>query len=157
MGVVILDAGIAEALEIALVVEVLRTTADVLVINEATGVLIIDVEATCAAVVEVAEAPAALGWVSATDAEVDVVVDVVEVVLGVAAGNVAKLAGKVVADRGTAVHRRPSIEVRENPAGRDMMKTKGDTSRCKERKIRSTSFNSTDHRGSQAINSRYPP
>lgn len=61
VGVVFLDAGIAEALEIALVVEVLRTTADVLVINEATGVLTIDVDATCAAVVEVAEAPAALG------------------------------------------------------------------------------------------------
>lgn len=78
----------------------------------------------------------------------DVVVDVVEVVLGVAAGNVAKLAGKVVADRGTAVQRRPSIEVKENPAGRDMMKMKSDTSRCKECTIQSTSFNNTDHRGS---------
>lgn len=46
VGVVFLDAGIAEVLEKALVAEVLRTTADVLVTNEATGVLTIDVAAT---------------------------------------------------------------------------------------------------------------
>ncbi len=46
VGVVFLDAGIAEALEIARVAEALRTTADVLVKNVATGVPTIAVDAT---------------------------------------------------------------------------------------------------------------
>jgi hypothetical protein len=150
--VVFLDAGKAEVLEIAPVADVLKTTADVLVTNEDTGVLAIADEATCVPVVEVAEAPAAFGWALIAAADV-----VVEVVLGVAAGSVAKLAGKVVADRGTAVHCRPSIVVRENPAGRDMMRMKGDTSRRKEYTDQQQSLKYTDPKGSQAINSRNPP
>lgn len=111
VGVVVLDAGMAELLEIALAVP--RIAADVLVTNEVTGVSNCDVVATCAAVVE--DAPAA------TICDVDAI-EVVEVVLGVAAGSVARLAGKVVAVRGTAVHCSPSIRVVENPAGRDMVK-----------------------------------
>lgn len=159
VGVVILDAGIAEALGIALVADVLRTTADVLVMNEATGVLTIDVEATCAAVVDVgaALAPAALGWASELKTDVDVAKDVVEVVLGVAAGKVARLAGKVVDARGTAVQRKPSIEVIVNPAGRDIAKNgKSDTSRCKKEctKGQPSILHIIE---AQAINSRYPP
>lgn len=45
----------------------------------------------------------------------------------------------MVRDLGTAVHRTPSIEVIENPAGRfafvDMLKKGSDTSRWKERKL----------------------
>jgi hypothetical protein len=134
VGVDTPDPGIAVALEIAPVAEVLRTTADVLVTNEETGVLAaIDVAATCGVLVEVgAVLPcAALGCASEFTEGVDDAKAVVEVELGVAAGNVARLWGKVVDARGTAVQRKPFIEVVTNPAGRDIMKIESDTSRWK--------------------------
>ncbi len=75
----------------------------------------------------------------ATSVEAAGVVDAMTsdvVVGGCAAAAVAKLPVRVVRDRGTAVHRWPSIVVMKNPAGRfalvDMMEMKGDTSRGRE-------------------------
>jgi hypothetical protein len=108
--------------------EVVAATAaiDVEVAN-VVGELEITVGATAAADV-ITLSPAALGDAN-KPGDVDMDVEVVDVVLGVAAAAVARLAGKVVKDRGTAVHRWPSIEVIENPAGRDMSRNESDASR----------------------------
>lgn len=93
------------------------------VVNERIGSGMLD----CATEVAIsADATgAAAGVVDAVTSDV--------VVGGCAAAAVAKFPVRVVRDRGTAVHRWPSMVVMENPAGRfalvDMMKMKGDTSR----------------------------
>lgn len=104
-----------------------------------------DVEAARAGVVEVLKVKIGLGVLdcstgmavvaSGTASGVGVDTTTADVVVGgCAAAAVAKLPVKVVRERGTAVHRWPSIVVMENPAGRfalvDMLRKESDTSRC---------------------------
>jgi len=135
VGVVPFEAGTAAGLTpaTACVADVLTTTGATLVTIEAAGVLAVDWATAALADVEIP--PFAIDeaiWVLDSD--------VVVVVGAEAAAAVVSASVSVVEALGTAVHRCPSIEVMKNPAGRlvDMANVKSDTSRCKERRYKST-------------------